>query len=77
MEVVLRSDTRPHSNDKDVSEAGDEGHDPHRYPQHHVGQQVLERRDPIRVGLALSDVRRVGAVLEILKISGTHYNQDE
>lgn len=70
VQVVLSTNQRPHADDKEVTKAGDEGHDPHRHPQHHVSEQVFEGRDAIRVGFTGPDVRRIGAVLELLKIAG-------
>lgn len=70
MQVVFSPYERPHADDQEVTKAGDEGHHPHRHPQHYVSQQVLKRRDAIRVGLTRSDVRCIRTVLELLKVSG-------
>lgn len=69
VQVVLGPDQGPHADDEQVAEAGDEGHDPDGHAQHHVGQQVLDGRDAVRVGLARADVGRVGAVLERVEVA--------
>lgn len=69
MQLVFGADVRAHANNEDVADAGGRGHYPHKDPQHDVGQQVLEGRDAVRVGLAAAHVRRVAAVLELLKVS--------
>lgn len=69
MQFVLGADVGAHADDKDVAEAGGGGDDPDEDPQHDVGQQVLKRRDTIRVGLAAADVRSITAVLELLKVA--------
>lgn len=70
MQFVLGADVGAHADDKDVAEAGGGRNDPNEDPQHDVGQQVLEGRDAVRVGLTAADVRSVAAVLELLKITG-------
>lgn len=69
MEFVLRPDVRAHADDEDVAEAGGGGDHPDEDPQHDVGQQVLEGRDAVRVGLAAAHVRGVAAVLEFLEVA--------
>ena len=69
MQAVLGAYQRPHADDEQVSDAGDDGHDPDGHPQHTVGQQVLEGREPVRVGLAGADMGRIRAVLERFEIA--------
>lgn len=69
VQLVLGADVRAHANDKDVADAGGGGHHPHEDPQHDVGQQVLEGRDAVRVGLTAAHVRRIAAVLELLEVA--------
>lgn len=69
MQIVLGSYQWPHADDKEVTKARDEGHDPDRNPQHLVSQQVLKRWYAICVGLTGPDMRCIGAVLELLKVS--------
>lgn len=69
MQVVLSTNQRPHADDKQVTEAGDEGHDPDRHPQHHVSQEVLKRRDAICVGFTGPHMRCIGTVLKLLEIA--------
>lgn len=70
VQVVFGPYDRPHADDQQVTEAGDEGHHPDGHSQHYVRQQVLKRRDAVRVGLTGPDVRRIRTVLELLKVSG-------
>lgn len=37
MQVVFRSNEWAHSYNKEIPEAGDEGHNPHRHPQDQAG----------------------------------------
>lgn len=69
VQLVLWADVWAHANDEDVADAGGGGHHPHEDPQHDVGQQVLEGRDAVRVGLTAAHVRRIAAVLELLEVA--------
>lgn len=77
MQVVLSLDQRPHEDDQEITEASDEGDDPDEHSQHHVGQQVLEGRDAVRIGLTGPDVGRVRAVLECLEIAGRRTGEED
>lgn len=69
VEFVLWADVGAHADDEDVAEAGGGGDDPDEDPQNNVGQQVLEGRDAVSVGLAAAHMRSVAAVLEFLKVA--------
>ena len=75
--VVLSSDQWPHEDDQQISKASDEGNDPDGHSQHHVGQQVLQGRDAVSVGLTGAHVGRVRAVLERLEIAGRRTEEEE
>lgn len=77
VQLVFGADVRAHADDEDVAKAGGGRHHPHKDPQHDVGQQVLEGRDAVSVGLAAAHVRRVAAVLELLKVAATTDERDE
>lgn len=70
MQVVFCPDECAHANDEEVPKAGDEGHNPDRNTENNTRKQVLERRQAVRVGFAFPDMRSVGAVLELFKVSG-------
>lgn len=69
MQVVFGPQDRTHPDDEEVPETGDESHDPDRYTQDNVSQQIFKRREPVRVGFTLAHVWGVRAVLELLEIS--------
>lgn len=70
MRLVLRPDVRSHTDDKDVSEAGDRGYHPDKHSLDDARQEVLQGRNPVCVGFAAPHVWRIATVLEFLKISG-------
>lgn len=77
MQVVLSSDQRPHEDDQEITKASDEGNDPDGHSQQVVGQQVLEGRDAVSIGLTGPDVGRVRAVLECLEIAGKRTEEED
>lgn len=69
VQLVLRPDVGPHTNDKNVSKAGNCGHNPDKDSLNDVCQEVLQRRNSIRVGLTAAHMWCIATVLESLKIA--------
>lgn len=69
MQLVLRSDVWSHTDDKNVSKAGNCRHDPDKDSLDDACQEVLKRGDPVRVGLTAAHVGCISTVLKFLKIS--------
>lgn len=69
MQLVLRSDVWPCTDDKDVSKAGSCRNNPNKHLLYYTGKQVLQRRNAICVWLAVPHMRGKATILELLKIS--------
>lgn len=69
VQLVLRPDVGPQTNDENVSKAGNCRHNPDKDSLNDVCQEVLQRRNSIRVGLTAAHVRCIATVLKPLKIA--------
>lgn len=70
VEFILRSDVRPHADDKNIPKAGDSRYDPDKHSLYDAGQEILKGWNPISIGLTAAHMRGVSTVLEFLKVSG-------
>lgn len=67
--LVFRCNARPQADHKDVAEADDEGHHPHKNTKDDVRKKILKCWNSVSVWLATSHIRRVAAVFKFLKIT--------
>lgn len=70
VELILRSDVRPHADNKNISKAGDGRYNPDKHSLYYASQKILKGWNPISIGLTAAHMRGISTVLEFLKISG-------